>query len=66
MFEKEKEGQCDWNVVNSGGRRDMRPERQPEAINAEPVDSDNYFRYRSFVMGSWEVGKCCALIYVLE
>lgn len=66
MFKREKEESHDWSVVNSKGWRDMRPERQPEAINAEPVGCGKYFRFFSVVLGSLEVGKWCALIYALE
>lgn len=37
MHVQEKEGLCDWSVVNSRGWRDVRHERQPETSNAEPV-----------------------------
>jgi len=37
LFKRKKEGQPDRIIVSSGGWRDMRPERQPEAINVEPV-----------------------------
>lgn len=37
MFKREKEGLCDSSVVTSGGWKDMRRERQPEAIHAESV-----------------------------
>lgn len=57
MFKREKEGSLDWSIVNSKGWRDMRPERQSEAINAEPVGCGKYFRFYSVVLGSLEVGK---------
>lgn len=47
MFKIKKEGYSDQSIVNSRGWRDMRPERQPDAINAEPVGCGKEFRFYS-------------------
>lgn len=52
LFKRKKEGQLDWIIVSNRGWRDVRPERQPEAVNVEPVGCGKDFRFHSSCNGS--------------
>lgn len=52
LFKRKKKGQPNQTRVSSRGWRDMRPEKQPETINVEPVGLGKDFSFHSSCNGS--------------